>query len=152
MTQAQKEEHAKQQPSKQQKTSPQSEPTTTIEKRHPASEDIPIEKKKRTLSSFFDNTVQPKKQRKNKSMTKDGTGAGTANNDTLMPQKLVQTQTKATTKQAEITAVDTTPNTETRLEKKGEEAIIRRGHKNPLAAHIKTRINQVIGKRSQPHY
>jgi hypothetical protein len=61
MTQAQREEHAKQQPSKQQKTSPQSEPTTTIEKRHPASEDIPIEKKKRTLSSFFDNTVQPKK-------------------------------------------------------------------------------------------
>ena len=62
MLQAQREEHAKQRPSKQQKTSPQSEPTTTMtEKRHPASEDIPMEKKKRTLSSFFDNTMQPKK-------------------------------------------------------------------------------------------
>ena len=83
MTQAQREEHAKQQPSKQQKTSPQSEPSTTIKKSHPASEDIPIEKKKRTLSSFFDYTMQPKKQRKNKSITKDGTGAGTSNNETL---------------------------------------------------------------------
>ena len=116
ITQAQREEHAKQQPSKQQKTSPQSETTTTNEKRHSTSEDIPIEKKKRTLSSFFDTTVQPKKQRKNKSMTKDGTGAGTSNNDTLMPQKSVQAQTKATTTQAEITAVATTITTETGLE------------------------------------
>ena len=79
-------------------------------------------------------------------MTKDGTGAGTTNNDTLMPQKSVQGQTKATTTQAAITAVATTINAETQLETKGEEAIIRRGHKTPLAAHIKTRINQVIGK------
>ena len=64
-----------------------------------------------------------------------------------MVQRPVQAQTTATTTQAEITAVATTITTETGLEiTKGEEAIIRRGHKNPLAAHIKTRITQVIGK------
>ena len=34
-----------------------------------------MEKKKRTINSFFDKMVNPKKQRKDKVMTKDGTGA-----------------------------------------------------------------------------
>ena len=91
--------------------------------------------------------MQPQKQRKNKSITKDGTGAGTSNNETLTAQIPVQTQTTATTTHAEITTAATKTTTETGLEiTKGEEAIIRRGHKTPLATHIKTRITQVIGK------
>ena len=90
--------------------------------------------------------MQPKKQRKNKSITKDGTGAGTSNNETLTTQIPVQAQTTATTP-AEITTAATNTTTETGHEIiKGEEAIIRRGHKTPLATHIKTRITQVIGK------
>ena len=69
-------------------------------------------------------------------MTKDGSGAGTSNNDDLSAQPYAATTTEATH-----------TNTEMEVETaKRAEAIIHRGNQTPLATHIKNRITKVIGK------
>ena len=130
LTQTQREEHAQQQPSKLQKMSNQS-------KTNPTREEKPAETKKRTLSSFFDKTLQHKKQRKNTVITKDGTGAGTPKNDNSMVQSTIMAQTTATTAQEDTT---------TRTDAMEIEPLIHRGSKIPLATHIQNRVTKVIGK------
>ena len=105
------------------------------------------EKKKRTINSFFDKTVQPKKQRTDTIMTKDGTGAGTFNNNNPTAQSTVMTQATTTTIHAETTTEATHTNIEMEVgTAKRAEAIIHRRNKTPLATHIKNRITKVIGK------
>ena len=106
-------------------------------KTNPTREEKTAETKKRTLSSFFDKTLQHKKQRKNTVKTKDSTGAGTPNNDNPMAQSTLMTQTTATTTQEDTT---------TRTKAMEIEPLIHRGSKTPLATHIKNRITKVIGK------
>ena len=80
-------------------------------------------------------------------MTKDGTGAGTSNNDTLTTQLTRITPATTTTIPAETTAEATHTHTEMEVgTAKRTEAIIHRGNKNPLATHIKNRLTKVIGQ------
>jgi hypothetical protein len=106
-------------------------------KTNPTREEKPAETKKRTLSNFFNKTLQHKKQRKNTVITKDGTGAGTPKNDNPMVQSTIMAQTTATTAQEDTT---------TRTKAMEIEPLIHRGSKTPLATHIQNRVTKVIGK------
>ena len=93
--------------------------------------------KQKKNSSFFDKTANLQKQRKITVMTKDGTGAGTSQNEDPTKQLIHIKPESTTTRPTDMTTVATHINTEVGVERPQlTEVKIHRGHKTPLATHM----------------